>query len=303
MTRWKEYFEELLHTTDRKPEEHEEHEYEKKFICGFVRGVIKRNVNDGLLRQLVLEFIATAELCATCFELIIVADNYGVWVYGGFLFVLTVWWSFHWETALVADNYGVWVYGGFLFVLTVWWSFHWETATACPYCPIEEIFERKRNVFVGLLLVGAQVLGGLAIFRYIQVLWSFELVETHKGRAFEDCSTDLQVPVLVGAFIEGVATCACRVISKILGETNTRVSNILDAFFGTSLVVAAFNYSGGYFNPALATALKYGCQGSTIPEHMLVYWLGPMIGAIFSVFLFNSKAAQNVVKTLTGKRD
>ncbi|KAK9702153.1 hypothetical protein QE152_g30130 [Popillia japonica] len=274
MTRWKEYFEELLHTTDRKPEEHEEHEYEKKFICGFVRGVIKRNVNDGLLRQLVLEFIATAELCATCFELIIVADNYGVWVYGGFLFVLTV-----------------------------WWSFHWETATACPYCPIEEIFERKRNVFVGLLLVGAQVLGGLAIFRYIQVLWSFELVETHKGRAFEDCSTDLQVPVLVGAFIEGVATCACRVISKILGETNTRVSNILDAFFGTSLVVAAFNYSGGYFNPALATALKYGCQGSTIPEHMLVYWLGPMIGAIFSVFLFNSKAAQNVVKTLTGKRD
>lgn len=161
---------------------------------------------------------------------------------------------------VVADNYGVWVYGGFLFVLTVWWSFHWETATACPYCPIEEIFERKRNVFVGLLLVGAQVLGGLAIFRYIQVLWSFELVETHKGRAFEDCSTDLQVccnqqfcqqlnslmnvilclqvPVLVGAFIEGVATCACRVISKILGETNTRVSNILDAFFGTSLVVA-----------------------------------------------------------------
>lgn len=101
--------------------------------------------------------------------------------------------SFTYTLFTVADNFGVWMYGCFLFVLTVWWSFNWEDATACPYCPIEEIFERKRNIFVGLLLIGAQVLGGLAIFRYIQVLWSFELAETHKGRAFEECTTDLQV--------------------------------------------------------------------------------------------------------------
>ncbi|XP_022916869.1 aquaporin-11 [Onthophagus taurus] len=243
-------------------------------IISHLRRFIKNSFADGLVRQLVLEFIATAELCATCFELIIVADNYGVVMYGLFLFLLTV-----------------------------WWSFNWEDSSACPYIPIEEIFERKRNIFIGFLVIGAQILGGLSIFRYIQILWSLELVETHQGRAFEECSTDLQVSVILGSIIEGIATCICRIFSRILGETNSRMGNILDAFIGTLMVVAAFNYSGGYFNPALATSLKYGCKGNTIPEHMLVYWLGPTIGAIFSVFIFNSKPIQNIVKILTGKRD
>lgn len=48
----------------------------------------------------------------------------------------------------------------------------------------------------------------------------------------------------------------------------------------------AFNYSGGYFNPVLATSLKWGCDGHTNMEHVIVYWIGSCTGALLSVPIF-----------------
>lgn len=50
--------------------------------------------------------------------------------------------------------------------------------------------------------------------------------------------------------------------------------------------LTAFNYSGGYFNPVLATSLKWGCAGNSALEHIIVYWLGSCAGAVISVPLF-----------------
>lgn len=61
---------------------------------------------------------------------------------------------------------------------------------------------------------------------------------------------------------------------------------MIDAFIGTTLVVLAFNYSGGYFNPVLATSLKWGCSGHTNLEHVLVYWVGSCAGALLSIPAF-----------------
>lgn len=115
-----------------------------------------------------------------------------------------------------------------------------------------------------------------------------------------------------GAVIEAIATLACRVVSRTLSEIGPRHANLIDSFVGTSLVVAgkwliifydnhiihptpgylsltAFNYSGGYFNPVLATALKWGCSGHTNIEHIIVYWIGACAGAVLSVPVFNMK--------------
>lgn len=75
-------------------------------------------------------------------------------------------------------------------------------------------------------------------YSYVQVLWELELAETHRGRAYEDCTADLQVDMIVGAVIEGVATCICRLISRTLSESNAKFGSVLDAFFGTMMVVA-----------------------------------------------------------------
>ncbi|XP_043281314.1 aquaporin-11 [Venturia canescens] len=235
-------------------------------IAYWSRKYTKYYIRQPFVRALFLEGIATAELCGACFELIIIADNWGVSMYAIYLFVLTI-----------------------------WWSMNWEDATACPYTHIEDLVEGTKSLRDTFLLIWAELVGGLAIFRYVQLLWAMEIVSTHKNRAFEDCTTDLQVPVIVGAFIECIATCICRVVSRGLSELNPRFSSILDSFVGTTLVVAAFNYSGGYFNPALATSLKYGCLGTTFMEHVIVYWIGAIAGSVLSLRAYRLPFVQRIV--------
>ncbi|XP_057670087.1 aquaporin-11 [Diorhabda carinulata] len=244
------------------------------FLASILRKIVKivyKN-NEKFSKQLFLEFIATIELCACCYELIIIADNWGIWAY-----------------AL------------YLFLLTIWWGSNWEEASACPYNPVEEVVEGSRDVKSALWIIGSQLLGALVTFRYVQVLWSLELVETHVDKAYEDCTTDLQVETSMGVIIEGAATCLCRVVSRILGETNAKLGNYFDAFFCTMMVVAAFNFSGGYFNPALATSLKLGCDGNTFVEHVLVYWFGATAGAVLSIFLFKATYIQDIISSLKPK--
>lgn len=69
------------------------------------------------------------------------------------------------------------------------------------------------------------------------------------------------------------------------------------------LIFSAFHFSGGYFNPALATSLKYGCKGNNALEHMVVYWLGATTGAIASVFIYRTQPIQKIIRTNIRKID
>merc|ERR1712176_695398 len=201
------------------------------FLCELLRKAIAP-LNDGLVKTALNEAIAAADLCGVCFELIIIADNYGLAAYGIYLFLATI-----------------------------WWSLHWGDATACPYNHFESCVEGTMTKQETIVRTIAQVIGGVAVFRLIQVLWSIEIAETHVGRShsaiYNVCSADLTVPVLHGAIIEGVAT---------------------------SMVCAAFSTSGGYLNPVLATGLKFGCRGHTPMEFFIVYWIGSSLGAISSIY-------------------
>ncbi|XP_028136839.2 aquaporin-11 [Diabrotica virgifera virgifera] len=246
------------------------------FLASVLRKIVKLIYGDSekFSKQLLLEFIATLELCACCYELIIIADNWGISAYAFYLFLLTV-----------------------------WWGSNWGSASACPYSPIEEVIEGNQDIKTAFWLIGAQLAGALLTFRYVQVLWSLELVETHLDKAYEDCTTDLQVDTGLGTIIEAGATCLCRIVSRILSESDAKLGNYFDAFFGTMMVVAAFNFSGGYFNPALATSLKLGCDGNTFVEHVIVYWFGAIAGAILSIFLYKSVFIQNIIASVKPKTE
>ncbi|XP_050300751.1 aquaporin-11 [Anthonomus grandis grandis] len=237
------------------------------YLASKLRKVVWSYIEDSLAKQLLLEFIATLELCAACYELIIVADNWGVGAY-----------------AL------------FLLLLTIWWSNIWGDASACPYSPMEEAFLGLRTWKSTLNVIGVQLLAAILTFRYVQLLWAVELAETHQDKAYEDCSADLQIDMVLGAIVECALTCMCRVVSKILAEKSFRFSWFVDAFFSTAMVVLAFNLTGGYFNPALATSLKFGCAGNTVLEHIVVYWVGACTGALLSCIIFESNAVQNFIK-------
>ena len=38
-----------------------------------------------------------------------------------------------------------------------------------------------------------------------------------------------------------------------------------------------------YIQPALASGMTFGCEGSTPAEHILAYWIGPFLGVLFAI--------------------
>jgi len=237
------------------------------FLAEALRKLVSAYVPNGLAKSAMLEAIAGAELCGTGFELIIIADHYGWQVYSVYLFALTIWFGQAWDRGVEGED-----------------------AAACPYLHFERVVEKTMTPLeVAVRTVGATI-GGIAVFKYVQFLWTLEMAETHIGRshghAFEKCSADLQVTVLTGAVIEGVATLLCRLTSKYLSDLAPKYGAAIDSFVGTSLVVAAFDLSGGYYNPVLATGLKMGCKGHTNIEFLIVYWIGASLGAIASIFVY-----------------
>ncbi|XP_065340670.1 aquaporin-11 [Cloeon dipterum] len=235
-------------------------------LSQYLRNAVRSASDPGVWRQCLEEMVAAFELCGCCFELIIIADNYGVGAYAVSLFLLTI-----------------------------WWSKHWGDATACPYTFIEDLLERRTNYGVVVLKTIFGLIGALSVFQYIQLIWGLEMVENHKGRATARCTADLQVPVLYGALVELGATFICRVSSRTISELGPKQGAAIDSFIATSLVVMGFNYSGGYYNPLLATGLKMGCLGHTFAQFFVVYWLGATLGSVASSYFFRLPAVHNLL--------
>lgn len=128
----------------------------------------------------------------------------------------------------------------------------------------------------------------------------------------------------LGSVIEGFATCLCQIAGKAIADLEPKHGDVIGSFVGTSLVVAgtvhpvsilsfyaslntkkekqfnlesfsAFDYTGGYFNPVLATSLKFGCKGNTFTEHVVVYWVGACLGSVLSVFLYHHTSLKSIV--------
>ncbi|XP_029027629.1 aquaporin-11, partial [Betta splendens] len=55
----------------------------------------------------------------------------------------------------------------------------------------------------------------------------------------------------------------------------------------TSAVYAGGHVTGAVFNPALAFSTQFPCGGSSFVELCVVYWLGPLLGMMSSVLLFD----------------
>ena len=54
------------------------------------------------------------------------------------------------------------------------------------------------------------------------------------------------------------------------------------AFVVTVAVHGGLGFSGGLFNPMLASVLFARCKGTSIGEHILIYWIGSCLGAVAS---------------------
>ncbi|GAB6027536.1 hypothetical protein CHUAL_001784 [Chamberlinius hualienensis] len=214
------------------------------------------------------EFVSTMDFCSGCCELAFIYDQYGTVTFSIILFLLCLWWC---------------------------WSF--GDAAANPNKYIEDgIRGHLEWAHVGLL-VFTELFAAMFVMTYMRHLWAIGWSHEHESKSSEkDCHADLQVSVFKGAIVEGVITFIDRLNALTLEEIDWPHSTLTCAFLSTFLVVSALHSSGGYFNPALATSLKMGCDGHSILEFIMVYWVGSVIGSLIALTFHKTVGVKKLVE-------
>ncbi|CAL8118457.1 unnamed protein product [Orchesella dallaii] len=136
------------------------------FAAEFTRLCVKWVLKDpqGLARRLIMECLAAAELCAACFEI-----------------------------CVIADNYGIWMYAATLYSVCLWWAIFWDDATACPYTHLEDLASGQSGFKMTFLIIIVEILGGIAAYPlYVKKFWLYKFIPIHSQRIYRNrCPADL----------------------------------------------------------------------------------------------------------------
>lgn len=120
---------------------------------------------------------------------------------------------------------------------------------------------------------------------------------------FDLILNSFQVSVLMGCLYEGVATLACHFIELQSEEKARGFEPIINSFASafacvlgisvipligqtaslctcslTKLYFSGIHLTGMYCNPIVASACTLNCDGVDTKGHLIVYWVGPLVG-------------------------
>jgi len=231
------------------------------------RSVIRYSLRPSLFSNCLLDFLCGLELCICGYEL-----------------------------GVVLDIYGIPLYSAFLWLVLCWQAISWGEATANPYSHLLRWSSGAQPFISSMIRVGAGSAGALSSYLLLAPLWRYELSHFHAGRADSSasgaCGDDLQVSLIFGTSVELIGTLCCFLSGSLLSDlpflnTKPLLITMLDNVVGVALVIAAFDLTGGYFNPNLALGIKLGCGKGGHFQHLAVYWIGPCIGALVAGPLYN----------------
>lgn len=226
-------------------------------MCHLFRSVCRQLPLPDKVRILLEEFISTLDFCGCCFE-----------------------------TAFICETYGNIPFAFVLFIMCVWWGFVWGDAAVNPNKHLEDYVRGDSSLLDTGSRILVELLAGKVVFSIITTLWSLELSDDHEIKYQETrCFADLQVSVLLGAAVEFLLSFIDRFNALTAEVVPVMQSIFYTAALSTGLVVSALNYSGGYFNPVLATSLKYGCKGHNALEFFVVYWVASITGSMVALLL------------------
>jgi len=204
------------------------------------------------------------------------------------------------ELGVILDIYDIPLYCVFLWLILTWQAISWGDATANPYNHLLRWQSGSQPALHSLVRVLAGAVGALSSYMVLAPVWKYELSHFHEGRADRSatgsCGDDLQVSLVVGTFVELLGTLFCFLSGTLLSEvpqlkTRPLMITLLDNAVGVALVIAAFDLTGGYYNPALALGIKLGCGKGSYLQHLAVYWMGPCVGALIAAPIYNGVKA------------
>uniref|UniRef100_A0A8C5X0I4 Aquaporin n=1 Tax=Malurus cyaneus samueli TaxID=2593467 RepID=A0A8C5X0I4_9PASS len=234
--------------------------------CQALGWLSRRLLSPGPWGCLAREFAGSFQLCSSCLELRMLMDI-GPWGAG-----------FGLDLALTL-----------LFLL---WAAHGASLDGVPAIPTvcvqELLLLRAGPAGTGARLL-AQAAGTAAGRALTRLYWSWELTQLHfiQNLIAAECSSAIRAPLPLAAFVEGSCSFLFHLVLLKVRQSHPLCRVPALAATVTFLTYAAGPFTGGFFNPALATATTFHCSGSSSWEYIQVYWLGPLAGMLAALLLFH----------------
>ncbi|XP_041850178.1 aquaporin-11 [Melanotaenia boesemani] len=158
-----------------------------------------------------------------------------------------------------------------------------------PSGTLEHAYHARFSGGCALRRIGCQFIAATAARACVPIVWGIGmsgLHVRHKLLGFQ-CISPIHASLPKAAAVE--LACAF-VVQTVLTHTQSveekyRVHAVAAAI--TTVVYAGGSVTGAVFNPALAFSTQFPCSGNSLPDYCLVYWLGPLLGMMSSVLLFD----------------
>ncbi|XP_026194775.1 aquaporin-11 [Anabas testudineus] len=158
-----------------------------------------------------------------------------------------------------------------------------------PCGALEHAYRTRTSGWCALRRIACQFAAAAAARAAVALIWGMGLSGLHVRHKLLGyrCISSIHAPLPKAATVE--LACAFAVQTAI---THTRSMEEKYRVHAVAAVITSSVYAGGHltgavFNPALAFSTHFPCSGNSFLEYCLVYWLGPLLGMISSVLLFD----------------
>ncbi|XP_074534868.1 aquaporin-11-like [Halichoeres trimaculatus] len=226
------------------------------------RRLLSRALADSGLREYAVELVSTFQLCCCTHELKLLSEVGGI------------------EPRLALT---------FTYLAAVVHGLTFSGAIGNPSGALEHAYHSRLTRACALRRIACQFAAAAAARAAVPLIWGLGLSGLHVRHKLlgYQCISAIHAPVPQAAAVE--LGCAFAVQTVI---THTRSVEEKYRVHAVAAVIATVVYAGGsltgaVFNPALAFSTQFPCSGSSFLESCVVYWLGPLLGMMSSVLLFD----------------
>lgn len=231
-------------------------------LSDILRGMLGRALAHSGLDAYAAELVSTMQLCCCTHELRVLSEVGGI------------------ERRLALT---------LTYVAAVVHGLTFRGAIGNPACTLVHVCRRRLASGVALRTVACQFAGATAARVVVRFVWSLGLSGMHVRHWASDfqCTSPIHAPPLTATAVELV--CAFAVQTAV---THTQKLEEKYRVHAVAAVITTAVYTGGpstgaVFNPALALSTQFICSGPSFSQYCLVYWLGPVLGMMGCVLLFD----------------
>ncbi|XP_063349220.1 aquaporin-11 [Pelmatolapia mariae] len=231
-------------------------------LSDVTRKLLARALADTGLSEYAVELVSTFQLCCCTHELKLLSEVGGI------------------EPGLALT---------FTYLASVVHGLTFSGAIGNPSGALERAYRAKLSGSRALRRIACQFAAAAAARAAVPRLWGVGLSRLHARHKLFGfrCTSPIHAPLHEAAAVELACAFAVQTVITHTQSVEEKYRVHAVAAVITTAVYAGGSVTGAVFNPALAFSTQFPCSGHSFLEYCLVYWLGPLLGMMSSVLLFD----------------